>query len=588
MAKRHDKSKEKQPAADTGSQPGEVAATGTNLSPDANPSADSQPATPSTALAPVAEETLDSDSPALQALAFYDAKARDEAQAAAERAAAASLRLARLRGFARKSFNVASDMTGRMAVTSVLKIAAGSFVVGAGLSAVWGAAIAVGAAAVGSAAYTYTRETYTEWRARQAAGEQVTFFNVLRNSQQGQQRLRRTLTSLACGVAFGALGAWAMQSDFAHTLMSKAGNLLGLGGAGQAAGAVAHAAAAPAPLPAADIASAVVPGDTEALRATAAAVAATAHHSAAEAVAGVTLDADVSPLHAAPGLDAAHEAVHAAGQQAAVSPLTAALAQAGIPDADSVSAQALKDAAHNVLRDHSIAAAERVDMARALAQEAAHRGNEQAATFLSDLHKVEAALGLHASVDAPAVPDVAAAPAPAADIAGAGATGADSATASVAETAAPTIAPAVAPTVAPAVATVAPLGDIDLTPAATPAVAATVDAVTGTQTFALNEAAAAPVAGMNAQFTQAAAWCSVSFEGSAVTGADCYTVRPTMGGNDYVLFVDAADTQRQVAVSLAADSVTVSTDSMLQESVVSEGISTLQAAPRVTVSFRGL
>lgn len=582
MAKKHDKSKEKQPAADAGSQPGEVAATGTNLSPEANPSADSQPAAPSTALAPVAEEAPDSDSPALQALAFYDAKARDEAQAAAERAAAASLRLARLRGFARKSFNVASDMTGRMAVTSVLKIAAGSFVVGAGLSAVWGAAIAVGAAAVGSAAYTYTRETYSEWRARQAAGEQVTFFNVLRNSQQGQQRLRRTLTSLACGVAFGALGAWAMQSDFAHTLMSKAGNLLGLGGAGQTAGAVAHAAAAPAPLPAADIASAVVPGDTEALRATAAAVAATAHHSAAEAAAGVTLDADVSPLHAAPGLDAAHEAVHAAGQQAAATPLTAALAQAGIADADSVSAQALKDAAHNILRDHSIAAAERVDMARALAQEAAHRGNEQAATFLSDLHKVEAALGLQAGVDAPAVHDVAAAPA--ADLAGAGATGADSAAASVAETAAPEVAPAVAPTVAP----VAPLGDIDLTPAATPAVAATVDAVTGTQTFALNEAAAAPVAGMNAQFTQAAAWCSVSFEGSAVTGADCYTVRPTMGGNDYVLFVDAADTQRQVAVSLAADSVTVSTDSMLQESVVSEGISTLQAAPRVTVSFRGL
>lgn len=516
--------------------------------------------TPSTDSAPAAHNTLD--------LAGYEENAT-------------ARRLSKLRGFARKSFNVASNMTGRMAVTSTLKIAAGSFVVGAGLSAAWGAAIAVGVAAIGSAAYTYTAETYSEWRARKKAGEDVTFFNVLRHSNNSQQRMRRTLTSLACGVAFGALGAWAMQSEFVHGALEKVGGLFGFGGADHVATAVPHA----------DGGAATVLADSEATRA-AATAAAVAHHTGAAA--GATIDVDIpaahvdaSAAHVAPahvsGADLAHEAAHVTSQQVAENPLAAGLAQAGIADSHAVSAQALKDAAHNIIRDQSISAAERVEMARALALEAAHRGNEQAATFLADLPKVEVSLGLQPThIDIPEVHHAAAHVAP-------------HATAPAAPVASADVAPAPAAPVVDAapVADVAPAATVDTTAAATMTADTTVTATTTATASAADGTTAAVSATTTTgsaspagDFRAAAAWCNVSFNGSVVSGAECYAMQPTMGGNDYVLFVDAADANRQVAISLAADSVTVSTDSMLQEGVVNEGISSLQAAPRVTVTFR--
>lgn len=407
--------------------------------------------------------------------------------------------------------NKAANITGRMALTSFAKVAVGSFVVGAGISAVWGIALAVGTTAVVSAGYTYGTETYTEYKTRKEQGEKVTYWKVLR--QSNETRLRRTLTSLFCGVAFGGLGAALMQTDALQWMVEKAGPTV--------QGWIAAAAGSGAPSVEA-VASAAPSADE--IIAPVGAV-----HTAADAVSAP----DVAPVADVGVAQAAAAAVTVSSADVAADPLAAGLAHAHIASADSVPDWALKDAAHSVLRLDGVDAADRIAMARALAQEAAERGNAQAVTFLTDLPKVEAAFGLE-----PTAAPVAA----------------------VATVATPTV---VAPTVV-----TPPLADIVLADAAD---------------LAPTVAEAAP---LSAQFAAEAAVCTVTMQGDVAADVTCAITKPVMDPSDYISFADASDATVRVTTTLDGASVAVATTDMLQETTLSDGTSRLQVLVRHTLGLK--
>ncbi len=488
--------------------------------------------------------------------------------------------------------NKAANMTGRMAMTSMLKIAGASLAVGAGASALGVAAAGIALAGVGSAVYTYGSESYKEYRARKAQGEDVTFFNVLR--QTNETRTRRALTSLACGVAFGALGAYLMQSDMVqwavekaspviHGWISSAAGFFGLGtpSADDVASAVPATDAAPV-----HVAPAAPAADAPAVEAPAPHVAAAAPHAAPAPVHAAPADvapADVSAevevhvettgasevnvdvnvnINADIDATAVAEAASVSSADVAADPLAAGLAQAHLGSLHGASAQSLKDAAHSILRMDSIDAADRIAMARALAQEAAERGNAQAVTFLTDLPKVEAAFGLEPS----AVPDVAtvaaAAPAPDAVVAAAPAP-VDIAAAAPVELPEVTLAPG-----ADTAATVVTDG-VDITPVAAPA------PVTVSELPPL-----AP------RFASEAAVCSVTMAGDMPADINCAVSKDVMDPTDYISFVDAANPSVRVTTTLDGGSVAVATTDMLQEVTLSDGASRLQVAVRAVLGLR--
>lgn len=482
----------------------------------------------------------------------------------------------------------AANMTGRMAVTSVLKIAGASLAIGAGASALGVAAAGIALAGIGSAAYTYGSESYKEYRARKAQGEEVSFFNVLR--QSNETRIRRTVTSLACGVAFGALGAYLMQSDMVQWAVEKAGPVV-QGWISSAAGffglgtpsAEDVASAAPSAADAAPVH--VAPAAPTADASAAADVAASTPHAApAAAPAAAVVDAAPAPADVSAEVEvhvettgaaevnvdvnvninadidataAAAEAVSVSSADVAADPLAAGLAQAHIASVDSASAQALKDAAHSVLRMDNIDAADRIAMARALAQEAAERGNAQAVSFLTDLPKVEAAFGLEPT----AVPEVAAV-APEAPVA------------------------------------VEPVVTAQAEPVVTELPEVTLDAGTDTAATVVTEgttitpvAAPAPVEvselpPLSPRFATEAAVCSVTMEGEMPADINCAVSKDVMDPTDYISFVDAANPTVRVTTTLDGGSVAVATTDMLQEVTLSDGASRLQVAVRTVLGLR--
>jgi hypothetical protein len=82
----------------------------------------------------------------------------------------------------------------------------------------------------------------------------------------------------------------------------------------------------------------------------------------------------------------------------------------------------------------------------------------------------------------------------------------------------------------------------------------------------------------NAVFAEgAAAQCTVSFNGSAVTGADCTVLAEEMAPGSSIAFVNAADPSQRVTTTLSAQSVAVPTRGFLNQTVVSDGVGRLQS-----------
>lgn len=475
----------------------------------------------------------------------------------------------------------AANMTGRMAVTSVLKIAGASLAIGAGASALGVAAAGIALAGIGSAAYTYGSESYKEYRARKQAGEDVSFMNVLRHSNE--TRLRRTVTSLACGVAFGALGAYLMQSDLVQWAVEKAGPVIqgwvssaaGLFGLGTPSAEDAATAATPdAVAPATPDVAAAAPAPEAAATAEVAAAAphvAPAAPAAADVVdaAPVGATADVEVIVETSGnanvnvdvninLDgaAAAEAVSVSSADVAADPLAAGLAQAHIASADSVSSQALKDAAHSVLRMDNIDAADRIAMARALAQEAAERGNAQAVSFLTDLPRVEASLGLEPTV-APEVTVAAEAPI------------------------------AVEPVVAAQPDTlVTELPEVTLHAGTDTAATVVTEGETITPIAPVAPVTVSELPPLAPRFATEAAVCSVTMVGDAPADINCAITKEVMDPTDYISFTDAANPTVRVTTTLDGGSVAMATSDMLQEVTLSDGASRLQVAVRTVLGLR--
>lgn len=475
----------------------------------------------------------------------------------------------------------AANMTGRMAVTSVLKIAGASLAIGAGASALGVAAAGIALAGIGSAAYTYGSESYKEYRARKQAGEDVSFVNVLRHSNE--TRLKRTVTSLACGVAFGALGAYLMQSDLVQWAVEKAGPVVqgwvssaaGLFGLGTPSAEDAATAATPdAVAPAAPDVAAAAPAPEAAATAEVAAAAphvAPAAPAAADVVdaAPVGATADVEVIVETSGnanvnvdvninLDgaAAAEAVSVSSADVAADPLAAGLAQAHIASADSVSSQALKDAAHSVLRMDNIDAADRIAMARALAQEAAERGNAQAVSFLTDLPRVEASLGLEPTV----APEV---------------------------TVAPEAPIAVEPVVAAQPETlVTELPEVTLDAGTDTAATVVTEGETITPIAPVAPVTVSELPPLAPRFATEAAVCSVTMVGDAPADINCAITKEVMDPTDYISFTDAANPTVRVTTTLDGGSVAMATSDMLQEVTLSDGASRLQVAVRTVLGLR--
>ena len=472
----------------------------------------------------------------------------------------------------------AANITGRMAVTSVLKIAGASLAIGAGASALGVAAAGIALAGIGSAAYTYGSESYKEYRARKEAGEEVSFINVLR--QSNETRLRRTVTSLACGVAFGALGAYLMQSDLVQWAVEKAGpvvqgwvsyaaGLFGLGtpSADDVANAVAPdavaptaapdvAAAAPAPeAPVAEVAAAPHVAPTAAADGVDAAPAGTTAN--VEVTVETTGNADVNvDVNVSVDGAAVAEAATVSSADVAADPLAAGLAQSHIASADGVSSQTLKDAAHSILRMDNIDAADRVAMARALAQEAAERGNAQAVSFLTDLPRVEASLGLEPAVT-PEPVVVADAPI--------------------------TVDPIVTPS---ADTLVTDLPDVTLDAGTDTAATVITDGQTITPVAAPGVVTVSELPPLAPRFATEAAVCSVTMQGDVPADINCSVSKEVMDPTDYISFVDAANPTVRVTTTLDGGSVAVATGDMLQEVTLSDGASRLQVAVRTVLGLR--
>lgn len=304
-------------------------------------------------------------------------------------------------------FNKLADVGARGAVTSAIKFAAVSTLVGAGASSFVTIGVAAVAAGAGSALYAYSKDLMQDVMLARKDGHKVSLWNA--------ERSKKVKIALLSGVAGGAFGAWLAGTD-----TFKAGLDLfkdyGLKAVSGVFNAIIPSAAAAEP-----ILSAVAP------------------------IAAVVPVADAPK----PNVVGKLWTMMMSSDQAQ-GKMMAEMLNADPSDAKSVSAQFLKDRAHDILRVKDVPVAERFAMAKELAEEAKARGNKQAGQFLKDLAKMARLQGISldtpAAVAIPAVP-VAAVVAPAVDVVAPVA----EVVAPVAEAAAPIVpaTPAVAAEVAP-------------------------------------------------------------------------------------------------------------------------------------------
>ncbi len=414
------------------------------------------------------------------------------------------------KGWLKRAFAKAGDIAGRAAVTNLVKIGAVSVMAGAGASAVLTVAGAAVATGVGAALYTYGRDS---WKARREAATNGTEFKWL-----DYNRLKAARLSLLCGVAGGALGAWLASSDTVQWVVKWGIEKVGDGF--ESLSGVFSGASAPETVAAA---------------------------------AGAAVEAKATVL------SRLSQAVAEYG--GADSRLSAWLSKIDLGNLDSVSPQALKDAAHDVLRIEEIPQDERFALARELATEAQARGNAQAEGFLRDLASLEAG---ETPASAPAV-----AATPVADASGA-VTMKDSGMSPefiaemekmLAELDGETETPATTTTeAAPAETTSSPIIEID------PSV------FEGDDTVTAPVASIAPIAPV---FAQEAAVCNVTVNAPAGVAVDvsCTVSKPEMAAGDFIRFTDGAG--QSVTTDLLAGSERVETRGFLQGPVVADGVDRL-------------
>ncbi len=455
--------------------------------------------------------------------------------------------------------NAVKTMAVRGSIITALKMTASGMAFGLGASAAGAAAIAFAAGAVGTGLVTYSWDSWKEYKVRKAADPAVKFtdvvtdwtsdtFKAYQESKQAgatlsykeylaasgsktngvigalnvavwsklDSRVKRAVMGLALGAAGGALIGGLMQLDVVQSGLERAGALVGLG--------TVVADVTPPPPP-------VVVDNVDVT---------------------VTETPPVAPV-AAPAIPETPVAVETAPAVAAAvvsseavasNPFTAGLLAAGL-DADA-SGQALKDAAHSILRDNSIAAGDRVAMAQALALASVEQGNTQAADFLLDLPVAAELLGVEmpAAVAAVEVPVVTSAPV------------------EILETVAPLQIEELA-TVIPPLAVEAPLEVLEPPVAGAPLETQMTPLVTDIR-------ALPPVSDA---FDGVAAVCQV-----AATGAtSCDINVEEMAPGDKIAFVSAENADVRVTTTLSDNSVAVPTRSFLNGDVVGNGVSRLRS-----------
>lgn len=446
-------------------------------------------------------------------------------------------------------FNKLADVGARGAVTSAIKFAAVSTLVGAGASSFVTIGVAAAAAGAGSALYAYSKDLIQDVMLARKDGHKVSLWNA--------ERSKKVKIALLSGVAGGAFGAW-----FAGTDTFKAGLDLfkdyGLKAVSGIFNAIIPSAEAAEPIlsTVAPIAAAVAP-------------VAVAMSPIADVAAPLAVVAPVSvPVADAPKPNVVGKlwGMMMSSDQAQ-GKMMAEMLNADPTNAKSVSAQFLKDRAHDILRVKDIPAPERFAMAKELAEEAQARGNKQAGQFLKDLAKMARIQGisLDTVIATPAAP-VAAVVAP------------------VAEIAAPVAAAPVSEVVAPIVAA-SPAVVADVVPAAAPVVAAPV---------AVAPPAAADIAAIVTPVAPVAATTTASLEafreagrcivaGPDIEGAydvTCDKLKAFIQPGDHLSFVSASNPLAKGIVPYTIDSsFAIETEKLMVSSQVqNDGVKKVIAA----------
>jgi len=255
-------------------------------------------------------------------------------------------------------FNKFADIAGRASVSTAIRVAAVTTLVGAGASAYVSIGVAALASGTGAALYTYAKDTAQDFIAARRENRSATWWN--------KERAKKVRNALLCGVAGGAFGAWLAGTD-----LFKAGIEMAKESLVKVASVVADTVIPSAHAAAAPLATAVVDHAVD-----------SKSRNALEKLWDMSMSS--SQGHGK---------------------LMAEMLKTNPADMDSVSPQFLKDRAHDVLRLKDVPMPERVALAKELATEAKVRGNRQAVTFLKEIAKLEK---LHPLVSAPSAPAVAA------------------------------------------------------------------------------------------------------------------------------------------------------------------------------------
>lgn len=429
------------------------------------------------------------------------------------------------RVFNKSTGQMLANMAARSAVTNVVKMGAVGAAVGFGASAFVTSAVAIGAAGLTSAVMSYGFQSWKDYKAAKAAGEEFKFISM--------SRAKQAALALACGVAGGAIGSWLAHSEIAQSafrwVASHAGPTIHSWIASASAAFGLHHAAAPAP--AAGLAAAP-----------------------AAPAPSTTVLSRAADMLAAHGDSGTH--------------LGQALAHVNVHDVNSVSPQFLKDSAHEILRMKDLPLADRYAMARALAETARDRGNHQAVAFLKDLTRLEDRLAGRAGAAAEHAASAHHAPHHAAHHHAA---------------TKPTVAPAHEAThVAGGAVHVAEMPVADAPSADAPVVdapAATGDAITPVPAPAPVEVRDLPP--LSQHFATQTGTCSVSYAADGSTSSiSCNITVPEMQGGDYITFIDASDPTHRVTTSLSEGSVGLSTGDFQNETVISDGVNRLSVLIR--------
>lgn len=373
------------------------------------------------------------------------------------------------KGWFKKIFNKVADSAGRATVTGAMKIAVVTTLAGAGASTVLTLGAAAVAAGTGAALYSYGKDLTFDWLRARKTGETIALWDC--------ERAKRARLALLVGTAGGAFGAWLAGTD-----VLKEGLALlketGMKTAGLLSGAFIQSASA-----------AELPQDL--------------------------MGARKNPLEKLWFSVMKSDQVNGK--------FMGELFKADPDNMKSVSPQYLKDRAHDILRINDIPWAERLDVARSLAEEARSRGNRQAVQFLKDLARLEALHGV------PEVPDVL----PQAEIAE----------------------PLPVKTV------------IIETNDAGQVTERIVEAETGASLVIENMSSP-----LSPQFDEAASCVIASSPVADEMDADCVIHKQHMAPGDYISFVANDETGYRPVVPLSIDSVSVETESFLNEKTVAEGI----------------